>query len=91
MQCMNNNVLICRLKRMPRTGSTSSSLTAAASSATRRRRHGGDAAAAAAAAADWQPAPALKVCVTVGLSRKEIERAGITVRHAVTKIVSRRK
>lgn len=90
-ECMNNNVLICRLKRMPRTGSTSSSLTAAASSATRRRRHGGDAAAAAAAAADWQPAPALKVCVTVGLSRKEIERAGITVRHAVTKIVSRRK
>ena len=39
----------------------------------------------------WQPSPALKVCVTVGLSRKEIEKAGVIIRHAITKVVSRRK
>lgn len=41
--------------------------------------------------AGWQPTPALKVCVTSGLSKKETEKAGIIVRHAVTKIVSRRR
>ena len=35
--------------------------------------------------------PALKVCVTTGLTKKEIERAGITIRHAITKIVKQRK
>ena len=35
--------------------------------------------------------PALKVCVTTGLTRKEIERAGITIRHAITKIVKAAK
>ena len=39
----------------------------------------------------WEPPPALKVCVTSGLTRKEIERAGITIRHAITKVVNRRK
>lgn len=39
----------------------------------------------------WQPQPALKVCVTTALSKKEIEKAGIVVRHAITKIVTRRK
>ncbi|KAI9670086.1 MAG: serine palmitoyltransferase component [Trizodia sp. TS-e1964] len=39
----------------------------------------------------WQVTPALKVCITTGLSRKEIEKAGITIRHAITKIVSKRK
>jgi len=39
----------------------------------------------------WELQPALKVCITSGLSRKEIERAGITIRHAVTKIASRRR
>ncbi|MCJ1224127.1 serine palmitoyltransferase component [Toensbergia leucococca] len=39
----------------------------------------------------WEPQPALRVCVTMGLSRKEIERAGIVIRHAVTKVVNRRK
>ena len=35
--------------------------------------------------------PALRVCVTTGLSKREIERAGITIRHAITKIVKQRK
>ncbi|KAI9878449.1 MAG: serine palmitoyltransferase component [Pleopsidium flavum] len=39
----------------------------------------------------WQLQPALKVCVTSGLSRKEIERAGTTIRHAITKVVNRRR
>lgn len=39
---------------------------------------------------DWQPKPALKVCVTTGLTRKETERAGIAIRHAVTKIMTRK-
>ncbi|KAH7138001.1 serine palmitoyltransferase 1 [Dendryphion nanum] len=40
---------------------------------------------------DWQPTPALKVCVTSGLTKKETEKAGITIRHAITKIVTRKK
>lgn len=39
----------------------------------------------------WQPPPALKVCVTSGLSKKETEKAGIVIRHAITKVLSRRK
>ena len=39
----------------------------------------------------WELQPALKVCITVGLSRKEIEKAGITIRHAVTKVVTRKR
>jgi len=39
----------------------------------------------------WRLQPALKVCITTGLSRKEVEKAGITIRHAITKVVSRRK
>ena len=35
--------------------------------------------------------PALKVCVTTGLTRKEMEKAGTVIRHAITKIVSRKK
>ncbi|OAL54834.1 serine palmitoyltransferas-like protein 1 [Pyrenochaeta sp. DS3sAY3a] len=41
--------------------------------------------------AGWQPVPALKVCVTSGLTKKETEKAGIIIRHAVTKIIGRRK
>ncbi|KAF2096426.1 serine palmitoyltransferase 1 [Rhizodiscina lignyota] len=37
----------------------------------------------------WQPTPALKVCVTTGLSKKEIEKAGVVIRHAITKIMKR--
>ncbi|KAH8435011.1 serine palmitoyltransferase component [Aspergillus melleus] len=35
--------------------------------------------------------PGLKVCVTIGLTRKEIEKAGTTIRHAITKVLSKRK
>ncbi|KAF1956696.1 PLP-dependent transferase [Byssothecium circinans] len=41
--------------------------------------------------AGWQPTPALKVCVTSGLTKKETEKAGTTIRHAITKIVKSRK
>ncbi|KAI9861481.1 MAG: serine palmitoyltransferase component [Vezdaea acicularis] len=46
---------------------------------------------AARAGAEWQPTPALKVCVTTGLTRKEVEKAGTVIRHAATKVVTRRK
>ena len=39
----------------------------------------------------WQPTPALKVCVTMGLTKKETEKAGVVIRHAITKIITRRK
>ncbi|KAF2482029.1 serine palmitoyl CoA transferase subunit LcbA [Neohortaea acidophila] len=40
---------------------------------------------------EWQPPPALKVCVTSGLSKKETEKAGITIRHAITTVMKSRK
>ena len=39
----------------------------------------------------WELQPALKVCITSGLSRKEIEKAGVTIRHAITKVVNKRR
>ncbi|CAI6338872.1 unnamed protein product [Periconia digitata] len=39
----------------------------------------------------WQPTPALKVCVTSGLTKKETEKAGTTIRHAITKVLKARK
>ncbi|KAK7707817.1 serine palmitoyltransferase component [Botryosphaeria dothidea] len=39
----------------------------------------------------WLPQPALKVCVTAGLSKKEIEKAGVAIRHAVTKIMTKKR
>lgn len=39
----------------------------------------------------WQAAPAIKVCVTTGLSRKEVEKAGVVIRHAIAKVVARRR
>ncbi|PHH72431.1 hypothetical protein CDD83_4944 [Cordyceps sp. RAO-2017] len=38
----------------------------------------------------WQAQPALKVCVTSALSKKEIERAGVIIRHAITKVMTRK-
>jgi len=35
-------------------------------------------------------APALKVCITSGLSKKEIEKAGVTIRHAITKVMTKK-
>ncbi len=40
--------------------------------------------------AEWPVTPALKVSVTSGLSKKDIEKAGVTIRHAITKVMSRR-
>lgn len=34
--------------------------------------------------------PALKVCVTSGLTRKEVEKAGIIIRHAITKVMTKK-
>jgi serine palmitoyltransferase len=35
--------------------------------------------------------PGLKVCVTIGLTKKEIEKAGTVIRHAITKVMSKKK
>jgi hypothetical protein len=39
----------------------------------------------------FSPQPALKICLTTGLSRKEVEKAGITIRHAITKVMTRKR
>ena len=39
----------------------------------------------------WELQPALKVCITSGLSRKEIEKAGVTIRHAITKVMNKKR
>ncbi|KAF2086312.1 PLP-dependent transferase [Saccharata proteae CBS 121410] len=66
-ECLNQGVLITRLKAMP-----------VAVGASDREK-------------GWQPQPALKVCVTIGLSKKETEKAGIVIRHAITKVMTRRR
>ena len=39
----------------------------------------------------FECSPALKICVTSGLSKKEIEKAGIIIRHSITKVIKSRK
>jgi len=39
---------------------------------------------------DWTVTPAFKICVTSALSKKDIEKAGVTIRHAVTKVMTRK-
>jgi len=39
---------------------------------------------------DWFVQPALKVCITTALSKKDIEKAGTTIRHAITKVMTRK-
>ncbi|KAL6852860.1 serine palmitoyltransferase component [Amphichorda felina] len=39
---------------------------------------------------NWVAQPALKVCITTGLSKKDIEKAGTTIRHAITKVMTRK-
>lgn len=34
--------------------------------------------------------PALKVCVTNGLTKKEIEKAAIAIRHSINKVMTRK-
>jgi hypothetical protein len=39
---------------------------------------------------EWKLQPALKVCITTGLSKKETEKAGVIIRHAITKVLTRK-
>ncbi|KAE8450034.1 hypothetical protein EG329_007173 [Mollisiaceae sp. DMI_Dod_QoI] len=39
---------------------------------------------------EWKLQPAIKVCITTGLSKKEIEKAGVIIRHAITKVLTRK-
>ena len=39
----------------------------------------------------FTPPPALKICLTTGLSKKEVEKAGITIRHAITKVMTKKR
>ncbi|GIZ38267.1 hypothetical protein CKM354_000168800 [Cercospora kikuchii] len=68
-ECLNNGVLITRLKSMP------GALGLAPKDLEK----------------EWQPQPALKVCVTSGLTKKETEKAGIVIRHAITTVMKSRK
>lgn len=38
----------------------------------------------------WFAQPSLRVCITSALSRKDIEKAGVTIRHAITKVMTRK-
>lgn len=40
---------------------------------------------------EWHATPAIKVCVMNGLTKKELERAGTIVRHAVTTVMKGKK
>lgn len=42
-------------------------------------------------AKDWQATSALKVCVTSALSKKEIEKSGVVIRHAITTVMKSKK
>jgi hypothetical protein len=39
----------------------------------------------------WQPRPALKVCMTSGLTKKEVESAGTNIRRSLHVVMERRK
>lgn len=81
-EALANGVLITRLKVLPRP-------VAALAGKSPASRAG---VAIAAVENDfWLPVPSLKVCVSAGLSRKEIEKAGIVIRHAVTAVMKGRK
>lgn len=40
---------------------------------------------------EYQPQPALKVSASAALSKKETEKAGTAVRHAITAVMKRSK
>lgn len=40
---------------------------------------------------EWLPQPALKVCMTNGLSKRDVEKAGVVVRHAITTVMKSKK
>lgn len=37
------------------------------------------------------PPPALKVCMTNGLTKKEVEKYGTVIRHAITKVMRQKR
>jgi len=39
---------------------------------------------------EYTVTPALKVCMTSGLSKKDVEKAGVTIRHAITKVMTKK-
>jgi serine palmitoyltransferase len=38
---------------------------------------------------EWLPIPAIKVCATSALSQKDISKAGVSIRHAITTVMKR--
>ncbi|KAH7129328.1 pyridoxal phosphate-dependent transferase [Dactylonectria estremocensis] len=38
----------------------------------------------------WFAQPSLRICITSALSKKDIEKAGVTIRHAITKVMTRK-
>jgi serine palmitoyltransferase len=42
-------------------------------------------------AKEWQPRPAIKVCVTIGLNKRDTEKAGTIIRHAITAVMKGKK
>lgn len=42
-------------------------------------------------AKEWQPQPALKVCLTNAISKRETEKAGTIIRHAITNVMKGKK
>ncbi|RMX77212.1 hypothetical protein D0869_10044 [Hortaea werneckii] len=40
---------------------------------------------------EWAPAPGIKVCVTTGLNKKDTEKAGTIIRHAITSVMKGKK
>jgi serine palmitoyltransferase len=40
---------------------------------------------------EWQAQPALKICMTNGLTKKEVENTGTTIRRCIHSVMERRK
>lgn len=38
----------------------------------------------------WSAQPSLRICLTSALSKKDIEKAGVIIRHAITKVMTRK-
>lgn len=38
----------------------------------------------------WHTGPALKICIASALPKKDIEKAGVVIRHAITKVMTRK-
>ena len=43
------------------------------------------------ASKEWRPRSAIKVCVSTALSKKDTEKAGIIIRHAITTVMKGKK